>query len=152
MISIWTIMIISKLLIPVITWCFLWCGAAGTVFPSAAAFCVHILTTQRCTDHCPCTPDTALDFNCLYRAIKCTRPALHAGFRMGKHNTTFPGIENRVGTDLRTSFAVDTSFWIIVERGFRIRIKHQITPSSLLTQRMIPARIPRPAMTTMAGT
>jgi hypothetical protein len=71
---------------------------------------------------------------------------------MGEHNMTLPSIENRMGTDLRASFAVDTSFWIIVERGFRIRIKHQITPSSLHAPRMIPARIPKPAMNAIAGT
>jgi hypothetical protein len=120
MISLLSIMKISKLLLPAITWYFLWGCAAGAVFTTAAAFCIHIFAPQSGTDHRPCTPDTALDFNCLYRAIKCTRPALHAGFRMGEHNMTLPSIENRMGTDLRASFAVDTSFLIIVERGFRI--------------------------------
>src|SRR5512137_1047602 len=152
MISLFSIMKNLKLLLPAITWCILWGGAAGAVFSAATAFGIHILTPQGGTDHCPCTPDTALDFNCLYRAIEGTRSALHAGFRMGKYNMTLPGIENRMGTDLRASFAVDTSFGIKVERGFRIRIKHQITPSSLHTPRMIPAMIPKPAMTAMTGT
>jgi hypothetical protein len=142
----------AKLRIPAITCFFLWGCAAGAVFPATTAFSVHILTTKGSTNHCPRTPDTALDFNCLYRAVEGTCPALHASFRMGKHNRTLPRIENRVGTDLRTSLAVDTSIGIIMKCGFRIRVKHQITPSSLLTPSMIPARIPKPAITAIPGT
>jgi hypothetical protein len=142
---------ISKLLLPAITWCFLWGGAAGAVFSAAAAFCIHILTPQGSTDHCPCTPDTTLDFNCLYRAVEGTCPALHAGRRTNEFCMFLSRFKDPVRADLCTSFAVDTSIRIIMKGGFRIRVEHQITPASLLTPSMSPATIPNPAMKAMTG-
>jgi len=115
MISLLAIMKILTLLLPAITWRFLWGGAAGAVFSAAAAFCIHILAPQGGTDHRPSTPDTTLDFNCLYRAIKCTRPALHAGCRTDKLCVIISRGKNTVRADLCTSFAVDTSIWIIMK-------------------------------------
>ena len=58
---------------------FLSLSTTGTVVSAAAALpAVHILSPQRCRDHCPGTPDTALHFDRLCRAVQCARSALHA--------------------------------------------------------------------------
>jgi hypothetical protein len=142
----------KNLLLLTITGWFLRGCATGTVFSAAAATGVHILTPQGGTNHCPCAPDAALDFDCLDRAIQGTRPALHAGFRVGKYCSVLPLIKNPVGADLCTSFAVNAPVGIIPECGIGIRVKHQITPKSLLTPRMRPVTIPKPAMAVITGT
>jgi hypothetical protein len=56
-----------------------------------------------------------------------------------------------MGTDLRTTFAVDTTVLIIPEGSFCVRIKHQITPMRRVRPNAMPRTTPKTAINVITG-
>jgi len=69
---------------------------------------IHVSSPDGCTDHRPGTPDAALHFNRLDRAVEGTGSAFHAPCLVDQHCRLFAFSKDPVGADLAAPPAVDT--------------------------------------------
>lgn len=88
----------------------------STLSPTAAFSAIHILPPDCSADHCPCTTNSALNFNCLNRTVHGTGTTFHATGRMLQFHPVRTFGKHPVRADFRAPGTVDTFFRVVLER------------------------------------